>query len=35
VLEAAAALLDKPLGELLKAEEQAAVQGRGDPRCLR
>jgi phosphoketolase len=35
VLEAAAAVLDKPLGELLKAEEQAAVQGRGDPRCLR
>src|SRR3989338_3401574 len=35
VLEAAAELLEKPLGELLSAEEQAAVQGRGEPRCLR
>ncbi|WP_339904333.1 xylulose 5-phosphate 3-epimerase [Pseudomonas guineae] len=35
VLEAVAALLDKPLGELLSADELAAVQGRGDPRCLR
>lgn len=35
VLEAAAALLGKPLGDLLSAEEQAAVQGRGEPRCLR
>ncbi|WP_445940650.1 hypothetical protein [Pseudomonas sp.] len=29
VLEAAAELLEKPLGDLLSAEEQAAVQGRG------
>ena len=35
VLEAAAGLLGKPLEELLSAEEQAAVQGRGEPRCLR
>ena len=35
VLEAAAALLEKPLGDLLSAEEQAAVQGRGEPHCLR
>jgi phosphoketolase len=35
VLQACAALLDKPLGELLNADEQAAVEGRGDPRCLR
>tara|TARA_R110000782_G_scaffold216267_1_gene303811 strand:- start:513 stop:890 length:378 start_codon:yes stop_codon:yes gene_type:complete len=35
VLEAVAALLDKPLGELLSVDELAAVQGRGDPRCLR
>ena len=35
VLEAAAGLLDKPLGELLNADELAAVQGHGDPRCLR
>ena len=35
VLEAAAVLLDKPLGDLLSAEEQAAVLGRGEPRCLR
>ena len=34
VLEVAAGLLDKPLGELLNAEELAAVQGHGDPRCL-
>lgn len=35
VLEAAAGLLDKPLGELLNTDELAAVQGHGDPRCLR
>jgi phosphoketolase len=35
VLEAAAQVLDKPLGELLTAEELAAVQGHGDPGCLR
>jgi len=35
VLEAAAELLEKPLGDLLSAEEQAAVQGRGEPHCLR
>ena len=35
VLEAVAVLLDKPLDELLNAEELAAVQGRGDPRSLR
>ncbi|WP_339410040.1 hypothetical protein [Pseudomonas sp. EA_35y_Pfl2_R5] len=35
VLEAAAGLLEKPLGDLLSAEEQAAVQGRGEPHCLR
>lgn len=35
VLEAAAALLERPLGDLLSAEEQAAVQGRGEPHCLR
>ena len=35
VLEAAAELLEMPLGELLSAEEQAAVQGRGEPHCLR
>lgn len=27
--------LDKPLGDLLSDEERAAVQGRGEPRCLR
>ncbi|WP_339079606.1 xylulose 5-phosphate 3-epimerase [Pseudomonas sp. TMP9] len=35
VLQAAAGLLDKPLSELLNADEHAAVEGRGDPRCLR
>lgn len=35
VIEAAAELLDKPLSELLTAQELAAVQGHGDPRCLR
>lgn len=35
VLQAAAGLLDKPLSEWLTADEQAAVEGRGDPRCLR
>lgn len=35
VLQAAAGLLDKPVTELLSIEELAAVQGRGDPRCLR
>ena len=35
VLQAAAGLLDKPVTDLLSIEELAAVQGRGDPRCLR
>ncbi|WP_341303485.1 xylulose 5-phosphate 3-epimerase [Pseudomonas sp. TMP25] len=35
VLQAAAGLLEKPLSELLNTDEQAAVEGRGDPRCLR
>jgi len=35
VLQAAAELQDKPLDEWLNAEELAAVQGRGDPSCLR
>jgi phosphoketolase len=35
VLEASAALLNKPLGDFLSADEQAAVEGRGNPRCLR
>ena len=35
VLQAAAGLLDKPVTELLSIDELAAVQGRGDPRCLR
>lgn len=35
VLEAAAVLLEKSLGDFLSTEEQAAVQGRGEPRCLR
>jgi phosphoketolase len=35
VLQAASGLLDKPVAALLSTEELAAVQGRGDPRCLR
>ncbi|PTS83690.1 xylulose 5-phosphate 3-epimerase [Pseudomonas sp. HMWF032] len=35
VLQAASALLDTPVTALLSTEELAAVQGRGDPRCLR
>lgn len=35
VIEAAAALLNRALSDLLSVEEQAAVQGRGQPRCLR
>jgi phosphoketolase len=35
VLEAAAALLEKPLGDMLSAKEQAAIQGQGEPHCLR
>jgi phosphoketolase len=35
VVQAAAQLLGKPLGDLLSGAEIAAVQGSGDPRCLR
>lgn len=35
VLQAAAQVLDRPLGTLLSGAEVAAVQGSGDPRCLR
>ena len=35
VLQAVGGLLNRPLGDFLAADEAAAVQGRGDPRCLR
>ncbi len=35
VLQAVAGLLDRPLGDFLGTDEAAAVQGAGDPRCLR
>ena len=35
VLQAVSGLLNRPLGDFLAADEAAAVQGRGDPRCLR
>jgi phosphoketolase len=35
VLQAVAGLLDRPLGDFLGTDEAAAVQGTGDPRCLR
>lgn len=35
VLQAVGGLLNRPLGDFLAADEAAAVQGKGDPRCLR
>ena len=35
VLQAVGGLLNRPLGDFLAADEAAAVQGNGDPRCLR
>jgi phosphoketolase len=35
VLQAAAELLGRPLADFLSSAEQAAVEGRGEPRCLR
>ncbi|HUE91331.1 xylulose 5-phosphate 3-epimerase [Pseudomonas sp.] len=35
VLQAVGGLLNRPLGDFLDADEASAVQGNGDPRCLR